>query len=266
MVGLDAVTAYTDEIERQLDRLEAAAPAGGRGELRPDRPGLPQAQDLPGRGGRRRQSDPAQAVSRIRADAAGARRQGGGADGLCSIPISRRGRRKIASAKTVTPQKLQSYPGQAAAPVPARPALLAARRRRGRARHARRRSGHRGRADAFGAAFVLVGGWRVARRHRREGCRERLRRQAAAAAASTCRSGASSKDRRKSPTACAARFSTSSPSARRSDRRCRRCSAPIDCRVSFRQRTCSRPTWCACSRGCAKRATCWPRRRISGSS
>ena len=46
MVGLDAVTAYTDELERQLSRLEELPPARGAGRLRSDRSRLPQAQDL----------------------------------------------------------------------------------------------------------------------------------------------------------------------------------------------------------------------------
>ena len=70
-------------------------------------------------------------------------------------------------------------PHQAAPAVPARPARVAARRRGRREDHARCRPGHRGRADAFGAAFVLVDRRRAARKHRRKGRRKRIRRQAA---------------------------------------------------------------------------------------
>jgi hypothetical protein len=68
---------------------------------------------------------------------------------------------------------------QAAAPVSARPACMAARRRGRVEDHARRRSGHRRRADAFGAALVLVDCRRAARKHRRKRRRKRIRRQAA---------------------------------------------------------------------------------------
>ena len=177
MVGLDAVTAYTDEIERQLATAGGARSARSPGELRADRPCLPQAEDLFGRGGRRGRSGTPEAVSRIRTDAAGARGQGRGADGPVlsgsfTAGSPDRQRQVGHAAETAV------LPGQAAAAVPARPAGMAARRRGGRAGHARCRSGHRGRADAFGTACLLVGGRRAARRHRRKRGRERIRREA----------------------------------------------------------------------------------------
>ena len=79
MVGLDAVVAYTDELERQLARLEELPADEVAGRLRGRRPRLPQAPDLPGRTGQRRAAGPAQALPRIRGDAGAARTAGNAA-------------------------------------------------------------------------------------------------------------------------------------------------------------------------------------------
>ena len=81
MVGLDAVVAFTDEIERQLARLEELPAARGAGRVR---------RRSTARAGSSRifldelvngaRAGAAQALPRIRGDAARARRQGGGAD------------------------------------------------------------------------------------------------------------------------------------------------------------------------------------------
>ena len=75
------------------------------------------------------------------------------------------------------------------------------------------------------------------------------------AAASTCRSGASPRAAPRSRIGCAAKCSISSRSARRSARRCKRCSARSSSRGSSLPPRCSPPTSCGCSRCCAKRAS-----------
>ena len=87
MVGLDAVVAYTDEIERQLRRLEELADPSRRRRLRGDRPRLPQAADLPRRARQRRAAGAAQAVPRIRGDAARTRHSRPWRRPTSSIPI-----------------------------------------------------------------------------------------------------------------------------------------------------------------------------------
>ena len=91
MVGLDAVVAYTDEIERQLARLEQLPAAAVPGRGRPRRPRVPQAAHLPRRAGQRRAAGAAEAVPRVRGDAARARRARRDADRpLLSRPVRAR--------------------------------------------------------------------------------------------------------------------------------------------------------------------------------
>ena len=178
MVGLDAVVAFTDELERQLSRLEELPPAEAAAGCDVGRPRVPQAQDLPRRARERRAAGSAQALSRIRGDAGRARRQGRGADGsLLSRPDAPRAAHRAARGAAAEPPPV--LPRQAAPPLPARPPRVAARRRRRRGDDARRDRGDRGRDDAKRPARVLVDRGRAVRRTGRERPRRRVRREAA---------------------------------------------------------------------------------------
>ena len=146
--------------------------------MRPRRSRLPQAQDLLGRAGRRRESGAAQAVSRIRAHATSARCESSGADGSF-LSRSFAAGSEDRECQGGDAEKASLVPRQAAPLVPARIARVAARRRRRRTRDARCGAGHRGCADALGAALILVDGGRIAGEHRRKRGGERFRRQAA---------------------------------------------------------------------------------------
>ena len=232
MVGLDAVVAFTDEIERQLARLEELAGADARRRLR-------RWSIAPAASSRSSSTSSSTARRRCRSS---------------SFPNTRRCRRRAASrprrrptssiptssprAPRIAPREVdrrRESPAvvsrQAAPAVPARPARLAARRRGGRRDDARRDRRHRGRqTQSSQPARILVDGRRAAR--------ERSSRRASSAGFGVkqlcgARRPADPPRRRRqrarSPTGCAAKCSTSSPSARRSGRRCRRCSARSGC-------------------------------------
>ncbi len=209
MVGLDAVAAYTEEIERHLVTARGLAGSRGTSGLRSGRPRWPQAPHFPGRAGRRRESGAAEAFPRVRADAAGARRQGRApTDLVLPRPVAARAEDREPQVGHAAQASL--LPHQAAADVSARPACVAA-RRRGR----RRRSC----AMRFRASKTC----RRIRRSVRSGgpsarCSKASSKKASKADSasnscadgSTCRSGASSKVRRRSRIGCAARCSTTS--------------------------------------------------------
>ena len=165
MVGLDAVVAFTDEIERQLARLEELPPRDALA-----------ACDAIDRACRKLRifldelvngapPVPLKLFPEYEAMQRGARRQGRGADrSLLSRPRPARAEARHAAGDSRGEAPV--VPGQAAPPLPARPARLAARRRRRRRREddARRGRRHRGRDDAAEPARVLVDRRRAARR------------------------------------------------------------------------------------------------------
>ena len=204
------------------------------GRLRADRTRVQEASDLPGRARERRGAGPAQALPRIRDDAARAGGEGNVADGS----LLSRSRAACAEARHAAGDsggKATVLHGEAAAPLSARPAVVASRQRRRRRRQgdARCRGGDRGRNDAAQPPRVLVDRRCAARRPRRAWPRIGFRREAAARLASTCRSAASSRARPRSPTGCGAKSSITSRSARPSRRRCRPCKRDSGCRDSF---------------------------------
>ena len=207
---------------RRVHRRDRAAarPAGrtrgARAEvrLRGDRPRLPQAPDLPGRARRRLAPRPAQAVPRIRGDAARPWREGRGADRPV-LPRPCAARTEAVDAAGGAGGEASVVHGQAAAPVPARAARLAARRRGGREDDARRDRRHRGRDDPPEPACVLVDQRRAVRRAERALGSKAASGSSSWPPASTCRSGASSRAAPRWPTGCAARCSTTSRSPRR---------------------------------------------------
>ena len=166
MVGLDAVVAFTDEIERQLARLEDAA-ARSRSPTAIDdrRSRVPQAAHLPRRARQRRDAGPAEAVPRVRGDAARARREGRRRRPISSIPdLSPRAPRIAPREPIAADRSSPSYLVKQRRALPARPARVAARRARGREGDARRDRRHRGRDVAGQPALVLVDGRRAASR------------------------------------------------------------------------------------------------------
>ena len=178
MVGLDAVVAYTDELERQLARLES----------------LPRAEvDATAE-----VVDRACRKLRIFLDEL--------VKGVAPVPLKlfpeyeamqlARGAKaasptelfypdltlrppRIAPREPIGVSKLPSYLVEAAPHLPARPAHVAAGRRRGREDDARGGRRHRGRDDAGQPEVVLVERRRAAGGDQRERARPRLRRQAA---------------------------------------------------------------------------------------
>ncbi len=177
MVGLDAVVAFTDEARAAARAARGHRSGRGRPGLRRRRPRVSQAQDIPRRARQRRDARAAQALSGIRGDAIGARRQGRGADGslLPGLEPSRAAHHAARGDRTQPPAVLSR---QAAAHVPARPPCVAARRRDRRGHDARRHRRHRGHHDARQPARVLVDGRRDVRRARRARPRRGLRREA----------------------------------------------------------------------------------------
>ena len=164
MVGLDAVVAFTDEIERQLARLEELAAAGGRRK---------RATSSTARAASSRSSSTSSSTARCRSRSS-------------SIPNTRRCSARAAckaaaptdlfypdlsaaraahpAARSDSAEPAAVVPRQAAAALPARPARLAARRRGGREDDARRDRRHRGRRRTQAQpARVLVDRRRAAR-------------------------------------------------------------------------------------------------------
>ena len=219
MVGLDAVVAFTDELERQLGAPRGAAAGGGR----------PTACDVVDRACRKlaifldelvNGAPPVplklfpeyEAMQRARGV------QGRRADRPLLSRTCRRARRASRRAKPIAAEQARRRTSSSSAALYQR-GLLAWLRGDddGRDDDARRDRRHRGRHVA-GAACARSGG-RSARCSRRSIAgrpRRRLRRRSSSPRASTCRSAASSKAARRSPTGCAAKCSTTSRSARRS--------------------------------------------------
>ena len=141
MVGLDAVVAFTDEIERQLARLEELPPRRGR---RPacavDRSRVPEARGSSSTNwstARRRcrsSSSPNTRRCSARAASRPPRRP------TCSIPDLSPRAPQLGAARGDRADEAAVVPGQAAPALPARPARVAARRRRRRARRCATRS------------------------------------------------------------------------------------------------------------------------------
>ena len=176
---------------------------------------------------------------------------------ICSIPDLSPRAPRIAPREPVSAEPAAVAPRQAAPPLSARPARVAARRRR----RARRRCATRSPASRTSrrrAACARSGGpsARCFEAVDRERARARLRRRSSSPRASTCRSAASSKAARRSPTGCGAKCSITSRSARRSApqvQAVQRAFRLVGTDPVARRR--STPTSSACSRCCAKRAS-----------
>ena len=179
MVGLDAVVAFTDELERQLARLEELPAASVPAAVRRRRPRVPQAQDLP-----RRDSWTASPPVPLKLfPEYEAMQHARGVQGcrahrpLLPRPVAAGAAHRAARRRAGEPVAVAA--GQAAPAVPARTARVAARRRGWRRDDARRDRRHRGRRDAVEPARVLVDGGRAVRGAGRRRARGRLRREAA---------------------------------------------------------------------------------------
>ena len=226
--GLDAVVAFTDEIERQLARLEDARSGAKRAAaLRRRRPRVPQAQDLPRRARQRRDAGAAQALSRIRGDAGRARHQGRGAHRpLLSRPqparaahrAARGDRRRTACRRYLVKQRRLYQRG-----------LLAWLRGDEDGRASRCATPSRGIEDITTQGSLRAFWWTVGALFEglvEQGLERRLRREAARGARRPADPPRRRRQRqgRRPPAARSAVLT--SRSARRSGRRCRRCSAP----------------------------------------
>ena len=110
MVGLDAVVAYTDEIERQLAGSRSSPTrADGRGRLRGDRPRLPQAADLPGRARQRRAAGAARLFPEYEAMQRARGMKCRGADRPVLPDLPRAAPKLVEDAQEVPAAKLPSY-------------------------------------------------------------------------------------------------------------------------------------------------------------
>ena len=247
---------------RSSGSLRGSRSCGPRRRRRPrGRSRVPEARDLPRRARRTAPAGSAEALSRIRSDAARARRQGRRADR--SLLPGPRFARAAPSAGDGRGGQARVAARQAAPTLRARPARVPARRRRRRAQDARRGRRDRGRelaadartfwwtVEAFFEAIVERG---LDPGFGPKQLAARIDLQIRRVVEGT----------RRSPTGCAARCSTTSRSARR-------CAAGAGGAEAFRPRRAdpvgrgAQPTSCACTRSCAMRASSSAARRTCGS-
>ena len=241
MVGLDAVVAFTDEIERQLARLEELPPreVPGRRASSSTAPAASSRSSWTSSSTARRRcrSSSSPNTSRCSARAASRPRR----RPTSSIPDL--GAARAAASRTpqvIPPQQAAVVHGQAAPPLPARPARVAARRRRQGAKTMRDAvAGIEDATTQRQPARVLVDGRRAARRARRAAASNAgfgVKQLAARVDLQIRRVVEGSREGRRPPAPRSALLRRDQRAGRR--RRCRRCSARSSSPGSSRRPKC----------------------------